>query len=112
MYARYPTQSALGPCKFVVAWKGGPYPSNDLEFALIDMKNWGVVAGIASGVTNVQPGELGMLQWTLPSKFQPTDDCPTVCTSPNKYGRYQVYVQDHAQQNWIYGPEFTITWSE
>ncbi len=112
LYARYPSQPALGPCKFQIFWRGGPYPAHNVSIYLVDIKNWVAVQVIASNIANVPAGQVGMVSWTLPANFQPTDDCPTTATYPLKYGRYQIYIQGGSPLTWYYGPEFTITWSE
>jgi len=111
MSARYPTKPPLGPCTFRIFWKGGP-PANDLTISLVDIKHWVVVAVIASNVVNVPPGEVGMAQWSIPANFKPSDDCDTPAVYPDKYGRYQIYIQGGSPLTWVYGPEFAITWSE
>jgi hypothetical protein len=111
MSARYPTQPPLGPCTFRVFWKGGPSPAN-INIYLIDIKHWVAIAVVASNIANVPPGEIGMVPWTIPANFRPSDDCDTPSTYPLKYGRYQIYIEEIAQLTWTYGPEFAITWSE
>jgi len=111
MSARYPTKPPRGPCTFRIFWKGGPYPA-DVTIYLIDIKSWAVIATIAPQIPNVPPGEIGTVKWSIPVDFRPTDDCDTQAVNPNKYGLYQIYIQDVAQTTWVYGPEFTITWSE
>lgn len=111
MSARYPTKPPLGPCTFRIFWKGGPFPS-DITIYLIDIKSWVVIAVIAPQIPNVPPGEIGIFKWSIPPNFRPSDDCDTPAVYPNKYGRYQIYIQDVAQTTWTYGPEFAITWSE
>jgi hypothetical protein len=110
VYAQYHTQLKLGPCKLRVFWKDGPYPAANLNIALIDIKNWVVNSVIASGIANVPPGEVGMVEWTLPANFLPTDDCDGSSKYPDKYGRYQIYIQGGSPLTWRYGPEFTIAW--
>jgi hypothetical protein len=112
LYARYPSKPALGPCTFKVFWKDGPSPANNVNIYLIDIKNWVTVAVIANNIANVSAGQVGMVSWTMPANFQPTDDCPTTSTYPLKYGRYQIYVQGGSPLTWTYGPEFPIAWSE
>jgi hypothetical protein len=110
--ARYPTLPPVGPCKLRVFWKGGPYPANNVGISLVDIKNWVVIASIAGAIPNVPPGQTGMVTWTMPAGFRPTDDCPTTSTYPLKAGRYQVYIQGGSPLQWTYGPEFNIVWSE
>jgi hypothetical protein len=112
MSARYPTKPPLGPCTFRVFWKGGPFPANNVTISLVDIKHWVVVAIIASNIANVPPGEVGTAQWTIPAGFRPSDDCDTPAQYPDKYGRYQIYIEGGAPLTWTYGPEFAITWSE
>ena len=112
LYARYPSKPALGPCSFKIFWKGGLPTATNLTISLIDIKNWVVNTVIATNVANVPAGQVGMLPFTLPANFQPTDDCATTSTYPSKYGRYQIYIQGGNPLSWTYGPEFTITWSE
>jgi hypothetical protein len=96
----------------MVFWKGGPYPAPNVTIYLIDIKHWVAIATIASNVANVPTGEVGMVQWSIPANFRPSDDCDTSALYPNKYGRYQIYIQGGNPLTWVYGPEFTITWSE
>ena len=110
MSARYPTKPPWGPCTFRIFWKGGPFPA-DVTIYLIDSKHWVVIEVIAPQIPNVPPGEIGEFKWSIPANFRPSDDCDTG-GDPNKYGRYQIYIQDVAQTTWTYGPEFVITWSE
>jgi hypothetical protein len=110
LYAQYHTKPQLGPCKFRIFWKDGPYPANNLTISLIDIKNWVVAVTIATNVANVPAGQVGMFQWTMPANFLASDDCPGTSTYPLKYGRYQIYIQGGAPLTWTYGPEFTIAW--
>jgi hypothetical protein len=112
VFARYPTKPPLGPCTFKIFWKDGPYPANNVTISLIDIKNWVVNTVVAANLSNVAPGQIGVAQFTLPANFQATDDCPTSSLYPLKYGRYQIYIQGGSPLTWIYGPEFTIAWSE
>jgi hypothetical protein len=112
MSARYPTKPPLGPCTFRIFWKGGPFPA-DVTIYLIDIKSWVAIAVIAPQIPNVPTGDIGVFKWSIPVNFRPSDDCDLpAAVYPDKYGRYQIYIQDVSQTTWTYGPEFAITWSE
>jgi hypothetical protein len=111
VYATYPNLPQVGPCKFRVFWKGGPYPANNVGIWLIDYRRWVTIAAIASSLSNVPTGQIGMSPlWTLPANFDPTDEWTTASSITNGGpGTYCIFIR--SGNSWIYGSPFNIVWS-
>ena len=109
--ARYPTQYPLiRQCKFMVYWTGGQ-PGVSTLIYLIDSKNYVTGPLIWSG-PNVAAGQIGSVQYAIPSNFDPTDDWNTTPSPPypSKPGMYAVLIRNSANTVYAYSHDFTIVW--